>query len=121
MSKQVTLVLIVAQPGPLRNSLQALVTTMSQIEIVAEVNDTSAMLRMGDSLQPILVLLDASLPQNEVLPALKRIQEEWSQTRTIVLVENFQQQQEVKQAGADVALIKGFPAAKLAAIIEVLL
>jgi DNA-binding NarL/FixJ family response regulator len=118
MPEQVTLALIVAKPGPLQNSLQALMTTMSQIEIVAEANDPSALLRMGGRIQPDIVLLDASLPENEDWAALRQIQETWSQARTIVLVESSEQQLQAEQAGANVALLKGFPAAKLAAIIE---
>ena len=121
MSTQVTLALIVARPGPLRNSLQALMTTMPQIEILAETSDPSALLRMGAEIQPDIVLLDADLPQEQVCAALRQIKEEWSQTRSIVLVEDSQQQQELQAAGADVALLKGHPAAKLVATIEGLL
>ena len=95
--------------------------TMPQIEIVAEASDASTLLRMGDSVQPDILILDASMPGNKVWVALKTIQEEWSQTRTIALVEDSHQQQEAKDAGADLALLKGFPAAKLATIIEELL
>ena len=118
MKKPVTLALIVARPGPLRDSLQALMTTMPQIEIVAEANDSSALLRMGDRIQPDIVLLDASLPENRDWAALGQIQEMWSQAWIIVLVESTSQQQQAQKAGADVALLKGFPAARLAAIIE---
>ena len=118
MPNQVTLALIVARPGPLRKSLQALMTTVPQIEIVAEANSSSALLRMGDRIQPDIVILDASLPENEVWAVLKQIRGAWTQTRTIVLVEDSQQQQRAKEAGADVALLQGFPAAQLAAVIE---
>jgi DNA-binding NarL/FixJ family response regulator len=121
MSEQVTLALIVAKPGPLRNSLQALMTTMPQIEILAETGDPSALLRMGAEIQPHIVLLDASLPEDQVCAALRQIKNEWSQTRSIALVEDSQQQQKVRAAGADVALLKGHPAAKLIATIEGLL
>jgi two-component system, LytTR family, response regulator AlgR len=121
MSEQVALALIVAQPGPLQDSLQALLTSISQIEIVAEATDLSAILRMGNRIQPDIVLLDAHLPENEIWTALRQIQDEWSQTRTIVLVESSHQQQQAMDAGADVALPKGFPAAKFAATIEGLL
>jgi DNA-binding NarL/FixJ family response regulator len=121
MPKQVTLALIVARPGPLRNSLQALLTTMPEIEVLAETSDPAALLRMGAGIQPDVVLLDASLPEEQVWPALRQIKEEWSQTRSIVLVEDSQLQQEAQAAGANVALIKGYPAAKLIAAIEGLL
>ena len=118
MTNQVTLALIVAQPGPLRDSLQALMTTLPQIEIVAEASELSALTRMGDRIQPDIVLLDASLPGDDIWAELKQIREVWPQARTIVLVENSRQQQQAEEAGAGVALIQGFPAAKLAAMIE---
>ena len=121
MPEQVTLALIVARPGPLRNSLQALMTTVPKIEIVAETDNPSALLRMGDAIQPDIVLLEASLSEDDVWAALRQIQSEWSQTRSIVLVESSHQQQKAQAAGADVVLIKGYPAARLIAAIEELL
>jgi DNA-binding NarL/FixJ family response regulator len=96
-------------------------TTMPQIEILAETTDPSALLRMGADIQPDIVLLDASLPQEQVWAALRQMREAWCQTRSIVLVDNSQQQQQAQAAGADVALLKGYPAAKLTAAIEGLL
>ena len=107
MSKQVTLALIVARPGPLRNSLQALMTTMPQIEVLAETSDPSALLRMGAGMQPDVVLVDADLPKEQVWPALQHINEKWCQCRSIVLVGDSLQQQEAQAAGANVALING--------------
>jgi DNA-binding NarL/FixJ family response regulator len=121
MPEQVTLALIVAKPGPLRNSLQALMTTVPKIEIVAETDNPSALLRMGDAMQPDIVLLDASLSEDDVWAALRRIRSEWSQTRSIVLVEGSHQQQKAQAAGADVVLIKGYPAGGLVTAIEKLL
>ena len=119
--QQVTLVLIVAPPGPLRDSLQALVTTLPQIEIVAEAGDPAALLRMGDRIQPDVVLLDAGAPDDATWIALAQIRETWPQSRAIVLVESSEHQRQAEQLGADVALIVGFPAAKLATTIEGLL
>jgi DNA-binding NarL/FixJ family response regulator len=96
-------------------------TTLPQIEILAETSDPSALLRMGAEIQPHVLLLDANLAEEQVWPALRQIKEEWSQTRSIVLVEDSQQQQKAQAAGADVVLIKGYPAAKLVASIEGLL
>jgi DNA-binding NarL/FixJ family response regulator len=121
MPRQVTLAIVVARPGPLRSSLQTLMTTMPQIEILAETSDPSALLRMGAGIQPDVVLLDASLPEEQVWAALRQIKEEWRHTRSIVLVEDSQQEQEIEAAGADVALLKGYPAARLIATIEELM
>ncbi len=121
MPKQVTLALIVARPGPLRNSFRALMTTMPQIEILAETTDPSTLLRMEGEIQPDVVLLDGDRPEEQIWAALRQIKEKWAQTRSIVLVEDSQRQQQAQAAGADVALIKGYPAAKLIAAIEGLL
>jgi DNA-binding NarL/FixJ family response regulator len=121
MPRQVTLAIIVARPGPLRNSLQTLMTTMPEIEILAETNDPSALLRMGADIQPDVVLLDADLPQDQVWAALEQIKAEWSQTRSIVLAEGSQQQLKAQAAGADVVLLKGYPAARLIEAIQALL
>jgi CheY-like chemotaxis protein len=76
---------------------------------------------MGDTIQPDIVLLDANLSEDDVWAALRRIQKEWSQTRSIVLVEGSFQQQKAQAAGADFVLIKGDPAARLVTAIEELL
>ena len=118
MPNLVRMALVVARPGPLRNSLQALMTTIPQIEILAETKDVASLLRMGAEIQPNLVLLDAALPVDEVWAAVGQIKAGWSRTRTIVLVEDARQQREAEDAGADVVLFKGFPAAKLRSAIE---
>ena len=118
MRNPVTLALIVAKPGPLRDSLQALISTMPQIEVVAEASDPSALLPMSDRIRPDIVLVDASQSENEAWGALRDIHGRWPQARTIILVENSQQQRQALDVGADVALLKGFPAAKLSAVIE---
>ena len=121
MPRRVTLALIVAQPGPLRDSLQALMTTIPQIEILAEATAPSVLLRMGAEIQPDVVLMDADLPGEQVWSALREIKDKWSQTRSIVLVKDSQQQREAQAAGADIALIKGYPAARLITAIGELL
>jgi DNA-binding NarL/FixJ family response regulator len=121
MPKQVTLAVVVARPGPLRDSLQTLMTTMPEIEILAETTDPSALLRMGADIQPDIVLLDASLPEEQVWGALRQIKQAWSQTRSIVLVEDSRQQLKAQAAGADLVLLQGYPAARLIEAIKGLL
>jgi DNA-binding NarL/FixJ family response regulator len=121
MDSNVIIALIVVRPGPLRNSLQSLMTSMPQIQIVAEGRDVASLLRLGAQLPPDLVLLEAALPGNEVCRAVGEIKARWSRTRAIVLVENACQQQEAEAAGADAVLYQGFPAARLIKLIEELL
>lgn len=121
MNRKLTIAIIVIRPGPLRNSLQTLMTSMPQIQVVAESKDVSALLELGAQLPPDLVLMEAGLPGNEVCAAVCEIKTRWSRTRTVVLVENARQQQEAEAAGADAVLYQGFPAARLIAVIENLL
>jgi DNA-binding NarL/FixJ family response regulator len=95
--------------------------SLPQIEIVAEGKDMSTLLRMGTQMQPDLVLLEVDLPGDGVQEALGQIKNEWSDTRTIVLVDSCAQQRDVQKAGADVVLYKGFRAASLIRIVEDLL
>jgi len=95
--------------------------TVSQIKIIAEIKDPSVFLKMGAEIHPDLVLLDASTFGEELLTAINKIKEEWSQTQCIVLVEDSQCRQLAYDAGADLVLSQDFPAAKLVALIEDLL
>jgi DNA-binding NarL/FixJ family response regulator len=119
--KSHVLVLIVARPGPLRDGLRALLTTVPQIELVGQVDNAPSALKMVAERRPAVVLLNPDLPGDEVWTVLKGIKAEGSQTRCIVLADNIQQQQVAKAAGADYALLKGFAATRLLRTIESLL
>ena len=111
-------VLIVAKPGRVRDGLQALLAAISQTEIVGPADDGPSALRMITEHHPVLVLLDADLPDDGAPTVLGRIKSEWPQIRCIVLADNVRQQQAAQAAGADSVLIKGFPAAQLFATIK---
>lgn len=113
--------LIIARPGWLRESLQALVTAVPQIGSVDLVDDGLSALKVVTEHQPALVLLDTNLPEDEIPTVLRRIKARWPQTRCLVLADDGQQQQAAQAAGADDVLLKGYPAARLFVTIEELL
>lgn len=115
------LALIVIRPGSLQDSLVALMTTMHHVNSVLIAEDAASALRMMAQHHPTLVVLEVSLPAQEVLAALKEIEAGWPSTRCIALADGVEQKQEAESAGADVVLIKGFTAAKFIATIERLL
>jgi DNA-binding NarL/FixJ family response regulator len=121
MSAPVVMALIAVSPGPLRNSLQALLATVSQIEVIAESKDADSLFRLGAQFQPDLVLLETDLFAADLVKVLCHVQTTWKRARTVVLVENAREQDEAEAAGADVVLYKGFRAARLLAIVEELL
>lgn len=118
MSKNITLALVITKPGHLWNGLQSLLRTVPQIEIIAEAQDPSVLLKMGNEIHPELILIDASIFDETNWTSITKIKAEWPRTRIVVLTENDLQRQSAKEAGADIMLPKGFPAAKLVNLIE---
>lgn len=121
MPKQTKLALIVAKPGNLWDGVQSLLRTLPEIEIIAEIRCPSVLFKMGSEMQPDLILLDASLFDENICKAITKISGEWSHTQCVVLVEDSQHHQAVYDAGADLVVPQGFPASKLVAAIEELL
>ena len=109
--------MIVAKPGHLRNALQSLLRTIPQIEILAEANDPSILLKMEDIL-PELILVDGSLIDERNWSVVTKVKADWPGTKVIVLTENDQQGQAAREAGADHFLLKGFPATELVQLVE---
>jgi DNA-binding NarL/FixJ family response regulator len=113
--------LIVAKPGELRESLQALLMTIPHINVVYQTDNSQTVLAPAIKQHPALVLLDFDLPNGELLATLEQMRIQWPQTRCAVLVDNEQEKQIVNAARADVVLMKGTQAAKLLATVEDLL
>ena len=113
--------LIAAQPGPLRDSLETLLKTIPQIEIVAQARDESALLHWGEKIQPDLIVIEAKEGMRGTDDLLARIFVAWESTRTIVLADTTTQKRAAEAAGADVVLLKGFKAITLVQHIECLL
>jgi DNA-binding NarL/FixJ family response regulator len=115
--------LIVARPGSLRDVLCVLLQTMPQIQTVDLASDVSSALEAAAGHRLILVLTDAS-PSNgrdTASTAVRMIKAREPATRCLVLADDVHQRQAVESAGADVALVKGFPAGELLEVIEGLL
>jgi DNA-binding NarL/FixJ family response regulator len=121
MTKNQTRALIVTHRGSLQNGLQALVASIPQVDIIGQVGDGAQALEMVHGHHPDLVLLDTDLPNDEEWQVLEQIKALQPETRCIVLADDVGQQQQARILGADVVLLKGFPPAKLADIIEKLL
>ncbi len=118
MTQDPTSALIVTKPNRTRDSLQALLASIHQIEIVNQVDDVPSALMAISAQPPTLVLLDANLPGNESWATLEQIKSRWPQVRCIVLAGNLQQQWQAKAVGADGVLLAGLPAGQFFATIE---
>jgi DNA-binding NarL/FixJ family response regulator len=110
--------LIVARPGRMREGLRALLRTIPGIKIVEQVDRGSAALAMVTQERSTLVLLDSSLPSEEMWTAVKQIKAEWPQTQCIVVADTIRQQGMAQASGADGVLLKGFAAETLFTTID---
>jgi DNA-binding NarL/FixJ family response regulator len=115
------LALIVAHPGPVRDGLRALLTAIPRIASLREIDDAASALRAVEQHRPALILISVGSPGDEVWDLLPQIKARYPRTRSILLVDDVQQQQLAQAAGADGVFLKGAPASRLSATIKHLL
>jgi DNA-binding NarL/FixJ family response regulator len=116
-----TSALLAVRPGPLRDALRVLMSTIPRIGTVQEARDTLSMLDMVVKHHPVLVLLEAGLPGGGGGSAIERIKAIWPQAQCLVLADTCQEKRAARAANADAVLLKGLPPAKLVETIEGLL
>ena len=105
-------VLIVAKPGRIRDSLEALLRTIPQVKIVGQVDDVSTALEMIAEYSPDLVLLVANLSHDEARQILEYVKDV-PRTQCLVLTDTRLNLERAEAAGADEVLLTGFPTSKL--------
>jgi DNA-binding NarL/FixJ family response regulator len=116
--KSDTSALLAVRPGPLRDALRALMSTIPQIESVQEAWDSPSMLDMVIRYQPALVLLEAALPGGGGGSVIERIRALRPQVQCLVLADTCQEKKAARAAHADAVLPKGLPPARLVEAIE---
>jgi DNA-binding NarL/FixJ family response regulator len=121
MAKNQIQALIVTHRGSLQDGLRALVMSIPHVDIIGHVGDGAQTLEMVRKHHPDLVLLDTNLPGDEEWGILEQMTALWPEIQCIILADDVEQQQKATELGADIVLLKGFPPAKLAEIIEKLL
>lgn len=114
------MILIVAPPGDLQIGLQALLTAHLEVDVLVT-SERSSALKVIETQNPDMVILDHNLPSNTTLMIINQIQSSWPDIRCIVLVNDEEGRQNIQGAGSDLIVIKGFPGANLVAEIEKLL
>ncbi len=112
--------LLVGPPGPLRDSLRALVAA-TPLSLVTAVDSAAEALDNLRSCSPALVLIDFDPADPATWELLRAVVSAHPVTHHIVLVDTVEEQRQAVAAGAVVVLLKGFPASRLAAVIKSLL
>ena len=110
--------LIISRSDLLRHSLRILLMSVSQLETIRQTDDSHLAISMLAGRQPTLVLLDASLPDEDIDTVLRQGRNNGTRCRTIVFADDIRQQQDALHAGADMVLIKGHSATRLLEAIE---
>jgi DNA-binding NarL/FixJ family response regulator len=114
-------VLIVSTRESLQEGLGALLASLPDIRILARAHSAEEATSIFKNLSPDLLLLDIEGLGEEVHELLAMLQNNHPKSKSLVLVESLRQQTQVQVAGADVALIKGYPADELIATVKALL
>jgi DNA-binding NarL/FixJ family response regulator len=115
-----TSALIIAKPGPLQIGLRALLIAMPQVEVVYVADDLPAAMQTELKPQPTLILLDGDIA-GEIWVVVRRMRIRWPYARLVFLANDVQQEKKASDARADAVLLKGFPPARLVALLVRLL
>ncbi len=118
-NQDVLSLLIVAQPGRVRDSLEVL---LNSIPAMAHVRATDDIVLNEQTVEnnrlSSLIVLDVNLTGERAWFLLKQLKEKQLTSKCIVLVESRKQQYRAKALGADAVLLKGFTASEIFVTIE---
>jgi DNA-binding NarL/FixJ family response regulator len=106
-------VLIVDDLPQARDGLRTLLDTFPEIEIVGEASDGREAVRLVDSVQPDVVLMDIQMSGMNGLDATQLIKASWPKIVVILLTIHPNYQREALAAGADAFFRKGVPTEEL--------
>ena len=114
MPTNIAAILIVAPAGRVRDSLRVLLKStrpLIHIDWAEEIDRLAAT-------PPTLVLLDATLPNDQAWLALDHIRLHYPQHRCVILAHSSDHQKQAQAAGAQVIRLEGLTAADLFAVVE---
>jgi DNA-binding NarL/FixJ family response regulator len=114
-------VLIVSPTADLREGLSALIGSIPAVKLLDQEQDVGQTLHILEQHQPDLVVLDMGGLGEEALQILAFVHLHQLVMKILLLVEDMRQQTQAQVAGADVALIKGYPAHELLETVQALL
>jgi DNA-binding NarL/FixJ family response regulator len=113
-----TVALVVAKPGPLRESLHALLMALPAVHSIHTIDDLHLALDWQTQVPPTLIFLDGDLFNGNDYSTVQRAQTQWPGAALIFFGNDVQQQEEAEIAGAGITLLKGHPAPRLVTIIQ---
>ena len=113
--------LIVARPGLVREGLQAVLSAIPGMNALEPAGDGASALDKLASHRPDLVIVDSSLPEDELRATLRNIKGQHPDVRCVVIAASPQQARALEATDADAILVEGSSAALLSTTIKTLL
>ncbi len=101
--------LVVSAPGIMGESLRALLASVPHVEIVGSAAGCLSACKMARDLVVDLVVIDANLPEPEVLTLLEELNNGSSSPHAVIFINSFSQKKRALVAGADAALWRSEP------------
>jgi len=110
-----TRVLIVDDVEQVRRDLRTLLTLSDDLEIIGEAANGLEAVRLTESLQPDVVLMDLEMPIMDGYEATRQIKSQIPSCRVIALtVHDYEAaRMKARQSGVDAFLVKGAPVEKI--------
>jgi DNA-binding NarL/FixJ family response regulator len=113
--------LIVARPGLVREGLQSVLSAIPGVNALEPAGDGASALDKLASRRPDLVIVDSSLPEDELRATLRHIKDQHPDIRCVVIAASPQQARALEATDADAILVEGSSAALLSTTIKTLL
>ncbi len=120
MTPKVTAI-VIAQPDRFRESIQILLSSISQIDEVLSVGSISDALNLAANHTPSIVILDHQVASIDLHSTLKLLHDAWQGASRIVLVEDKDEFHQAMDHCSDLVLLKGFNASKFIDAVEEIL
>jgi DNA-binding NarL/FixJ family response regulator len=114
----ITVALVVAKPGPLSESLYALLTALPAVQCIHSLDDPGRIENWETPVQPTLIFLDGDLFGERDYSTVQWAQARWPDATLIFFGNDVKQQEEAEIAGAGITILKGHPAPRLVTIIQ---
>jgi chemotaxis response regulator CheB len=111
-------VLLVTNPGRIRDGLRALLRTIPQIETIYQATDESSASVIIARDHPALVLMDSKCFTSDMASRVKLIS---PKARCILMIDNLQQQSIANGTDVDTVMLSGFSAWEFLMTVENLL
>lgn len=111
------IVLLVVRPGPLRDGLNALLSSMPEVQLVVQANDANAAIDFCQGRTNELVIMEITPGDRGLLAKVTEMKALCPQGQVVALIHDEDDREPAEESGVDIVLTSGVRAAKLKQVI----